>query len=314
MAFNIAIQNHNQDAVILLTDTATDTRAEIFAFGAMLNALVVSDARGSLNVIDGFTDTAHARASFTNGFKSVKLSPFVCRMHHGTYTYQGQELTVSNGPYLKEHAIHGLLCDAHFEVKDHGANADSAFVTLYHAYQGHDKGYPFPYSLTITWALLPNRHLQVQTTAIHHHPNPIPFCDGWHPYFRTGNTVDEATLRFTSNKMVVFDETLIPTGEIVSDNRFMNGRQMAGIELDNCFALEKDAVNSCTYGNERVAIHIHPDNSYPYLQVYTPPHRNSIAIENLSSPPDAFNNGIDLCWLQPGEAKTFTTSYQIDLK
>lgn len=313
MAFNIAIQQHDQDAVIHLTDTATGTQAEIFAFGAMLNALVVNDARGSLNVIDGFTDPAHARASFTDGFKSVKLSPYVCRMHHGTYIYQGKEFTV-NGPYLNEHAIHGLLCDALFEVKDQGADANKAFVTLHHAYQGQDAGYPFPYSLTVTWTLLPGRQLQVQTTAIHHHPDPIPFSDGWHPYFTTGSTVDEATLRFTSNKMVVFDDTLIPTGEIVPDTRFTNGQLMAGIELDNCFALEKDALNSCSFGNERITIHIHPDSSYPYLQVYTPPHRKSIAIENLSSPPDAFNNGIDLIWLQPGEAKTFTTSYQIGLK
>jgi aldose 1-epimerase len=47
------------------------------------------------------------------------------------------------------------------------------------------------------------------------------------------------------------------------------------------------------------------------LQIYTPEDRKSIAIENLSSAPDAFNNGMGLLVLEPGETKMFTTTYQI---
>ncbi|MGL6269156.1 MAG: hypothetical protein ACRC2O_14590, partial [Chitinophagaceae bacterium] len=60
-----------------------------------------------------------------------------------------------------------------------------------------------------------------------------------------------------------------------------------------------------------MAIEFHPDKSYPYLQLYTPPHRNSIAIENLSAAPDAFNNGMGLVTLEPDHTRTFSTRYKI---
>jgi aldose 1-epimerase len=45
--------------------------------------------------------------------------------------------------------------------------------------------------------------------------------------------------------------------------------------------------------------------------VYTPPHRNTIAIENLSAIPDAFNNEIGLITLAPQANAIFSTIYKI---
>jgi aldose 1-epimerase len=61
----------------------------------------------------------------------------------------------------------------------------------------------------------------------------------------------------------------------------------------------------------KIQLEIIPARSYPYLQIYTPPHRKSIAIENLSSAPDAFNNGMGLVTLAPGESADFTTTYKL---
>lgn len=85
---------------------------------------------------------------------------------------------------------------------------------------------------------------------------------------------------------------------------------MKGIELDNCFLLDTSKASSrCILQNGRLRLTIEPNASYPYLQIYTPPHRKSIAIENLSSAPDAFNNGIGLIVVNSGEKKEFSTSY-----
>ena len=56
--------------------------------------------------------------------------------------------------------------------------------------------------------------------------------------------------------------------------------------------------------NSGLQLTIKAGQSYPYLQVYTPPHRKSIAVENLSSPPDAFNNGMSLIIAKPGRLTT----------
>jgi aldose 1-epimerase len=61
----------------------------------------------------------------------------------------------------------------------------------------------------------------------------------------------------------------------------------------------------------KIQIEVWPDKAYPYVQLYTPDHRMSIAIENLSAPPDTFNNGISLMILPPDANAVFTTTYKI---
>ena len=61
----------------------------------------------------------------------------------------------------------------------------------------------------------------------------------------------------------------------------------------------------------KLQLEISPDKSYPYLQIYTPPQRESIAFENLSAAPDAFNNGMGLITLKKDQSASFTTTYQL---
>jgi aldose 1-epimerase len=70
----------------------------------------------------------------------------------------------------------------------------------------------------------------------------------------------------------------------------------------------------CTLKDDQLglALYIYPERSYPYLQIYTPPHRKSIAIENLSSAPDAFNNKMGLIELGPEDSQAFQTRYRIE--
>ena len=85
---------------------------------------------------------------------------------------------------------------------------------------------------------------------------------------------------------------------------FSNPKFLDDTFLDNCFLLNENNKPACVLRNNKSGLEltIQPDKSYPYLQVYTPEHRNSIAIENLSAAPDAFNNKIGLIILKPGES------------
>ena len=88
---------------------------------------------------------------------------------------------------------------------------------------------------------------------------------------------------------------------------------MAGIELDNSFVLARSKPAACTLSGNGLTLSIYPDASYPYLQIFTPSTRDTIAIENLSGAPDCFNNGIGLTILPPGGAKRFTARYRLDV-
>jgi aldose 1-epimerase len=141
----------------------------------------------------------------------------------------------------------------------------------------------------------------------------MPLNDGWHPYFKLGETVNDLHVQFNSNSMLEFDSRLLPSGKIIPYEKFETMNAFENTELDNCFVLKDHTSPSCILkdNNSGIEFTITADSSYPYLQVYTPPHRKSIAVENLSSAPDSFNNHIGLIIAKPNEQFTFTTSYQI---
>lgn len=311
MNFSIQTRIEDQLPVITLQNETEKVSAEIFALGGLLNAFIVPVDGKPLNLIDGYTNQADARTGFTRAFQSVRLSPFVCRMRNGEYQWMGAQYRV-NKTYLGDHAIHGLMYDTPLTIADSRTDADGASVNLQGEYRGEDPGYPFRYQVNITWQLLPNATLRVTVQLLHENPFPIPIAEGWHPYFTLGGSVNDCTLQFTTNQKMEYDADLLPTGKYEADNRFVSPCSLNGIELDNGFVWTDTQVERrCVLSNGKIALHILPDDTYPVLQIYIPPHRKSIAIENLSGAPDNFNNGLLLLHLQPNTPASFTTTYQV---
>jgi aldose 1-epimerase len=308
MSFEVNVDESAQHPIIILRDGKTNCEASIYAFGALLNSFSILVDDKKINVVDGFGSLDDAIENISNGFKSAKLSPFVCRMNKGEYRFDGNDYKIEKF-YLPPHAIHGLVFDAVYKVAATNTDENSASVTLTTTYKGEDKGYPFPYTSSIVWKLETNNKLSVTTTIYQSNGKAIPFADGWHPYFNLGETIDTSTLQFNSNQLIEFDETLIPTGNIVTDERFVNGALLKDIFLDNCFKLNNNNQPAVVLKNNALQLSIEPDASYPYIQIYTPPHRKSIAIENLSGAPDCFNNKMALLLLEPNQEYSFTTSY-----
>ncbi len=312
MSFEILIDTSAIHPVIRLKDNVSGGEAEIYTFGGLLNAFTVPINGELINVVGGFESVDDAVQNITSGFKSAKLSPFVCRMNKGAYAFHHHPYQVQKH-FLLGHAIHGLIYDAVYEITGHTADDSGAAVTLSHQYKGMDPGYPFAYHISITWELKRGNRLQVSTTMDHDHATAIPMADGWHPYFSIGGKVDEWILQFSASKQLEYDSELLPTGNKLMDERFLNGASLRDIVLDNGFEFDEVGnTNHCILRNDRIKLTIEPDNSYPVLQVYTPSHRESIAIENLSGAPDNFNNGMGLVLLAPGEKKVFRTCYTVE--
>lgn len=311
MAFELFVQGSGKKTVILLKNGQTNCEAEIYAFGGLLNAFRLPVNDQLFTVIDGFDSVDDAMANITKGFRSAKLSPFVCRMYKGSYFVDDTLYTVDKH-FLSGHAIHGLLYDAVFQVKETAADTEKASVTLIHSYDGSLAGYPFPYTMEICWQLETANRLTVTTSVTNQSGQAMPLADGWHPYFQLGGQADEWHLQFDSTQQFEFNAELIPTGNKTDDTRFLKGASLHGIQLDNAFELLRSVARpKCILQNQQLILTIEPDKSYPVLQVYIPPHRKSIAIENLSGIPDNFNNRVGLIMLPQGETRKFTTSYQV---
>ena len=310
MAFNTIVDTTGLFPVITLTDSLSGTQAEIYSFGALLNKFSVKQNGGLVNIIDAFETQKDALQNIKDGYKSAFLSPFTCRMNEGKYAFAQKYYQVEKS-FLGNHAIHGLTFDAIFTVEKTESTETSASVQLSYQYNRDDIGYPFRYSIIQVWKLELGNKLTVTSSVQHDNEHPIPYAQGWHPYFKLGETVDNCVFSFSTETHVEFDDTLLPTGKTFVDSRFTEGTLLKDIFLDNCFHLTEAKGATCTLQNDALKLTITPDASYPYLQIYTPPHRKSIAIENLSGAPDCFNNGLGLLTLQPNETTTFSTTYTL---
>ncbi len=315
MRFDVIITGERHDAGIVLKDNVSGTSCEVFGFGALLNRFIIPMADGrKKNIVDGFYSLQEAKEKISTGFKSAKLSPFVCRLANGDYSFEGAQYHIDKF-YLGKEAIHGLLYDAAFTINRYDISDEKAVITLDYAYTKHNEGFPFAFDCSVTYSLFPGNRLHIETVITNTGKLHMPVADGWHPYFTLGETIDEALLTINSAYMLQFDERLLPTGELVPCQQFAQPAVIGATSLDNCFVLKNTQESACVLRDDAAGLQlrIEAEEGYPYLQVYTPDHRKSIAIENLSSAPDAFNNGMGLQVLEPGKCMRFAAAYTVDV-
>ena len=314
MRFTISISSLDNDAIINLNDSQNEVSAEILSYGALLNKFTITNAnKEPFNIKETFIDVADARNRLATWFNGARLSPFVCRLNLGEYKIDNKEYKIEKF-YMGRHAIHGLLFDADYKVVHTNADEEAASVTLLYSYQATDKGYPFAFDSYITYTLTENNHLRISSDIINKSDIAIPFNEGWHPYFNLPGNSNDWDLQINSTISYEFNEEMIPTGNTIEDKRFLQHQQIGDTHLDNCYQITDYSNPSCILGNSEYSLSIYLQPSMPFLQVFTPDHRNSIAIESLSSIPNSFNNGIGLVWIKPEETKTFETVYVLERK
>jgi aldose 1-epimerase len=312
MSFEIEIIPLGHFELLRLIDRSAHTVIEIATKGALLNSWQVMEAGQAIEIVEG-NDFSKGWGDFeNNGFRGGKMSPFSCRLENGQYILENTTYTLEKF-YHEKHALHGILYDAVFTIQSSETNAEGAMVNLAYHYKGTDKGFPFDYSLLIKWQLHKNNLVTVETIITNLSDSTIPMMDGWHPYFTFGPSINDASITLKSNGKIEYDESLLPTGKILDENEFKISKKIEGLHLDNCYLVDARE-NTCLLENEQYQIIVQPLMNYPYLQLYTPSDRKSIAIENLSGIPNCFNNKIGLQLMKPYENLVLKTSYQFITK
>jgi len=318
MSFTIRhTQEHGLDLVNIEDEAGGTVVSLLPGFGASLHAFTVRMPDGSsFNVIDGYVDGNELKREMARSFKGPKLSPFPCRIRDGKYQFGGKTYTLTR-LFGDGTAIHGLVYDKPFPILEEAASEHSGTVVLEHSYRKEDPGYPFDYDCQVRYVLHTGSVLEVVTSVTNMDQTVIPIADGWHPYFRLGGKIDDWRLQFHSAAILEFDRQLIPTGRLLQYETFGTARPIGDTFLDNCFSLKPDLVSAaCEIRNllSGLTIAFYPDAGYPYLQIYTPPDRTSIAVENLSGAPDCFNNKMGLTLLSPGHSQIFTVRYKVGVR
>lgn len=314
MSLEISRASEDGLDVTRITNTENGTSVGILpGSGALWHSWAVNRGSETVELIDHYADRADLETGLSQSFKSAKLSPFACRIPEGKYTYQGKHYEFAR-KFSDGNAIHGLLFDRPFSQGEPVLRTDAASVDFFYSYRKDDPGYPFDYDCTVTYTLHANNRVTIDTLIKNTGSGVIPIVDGWHPYFTTGSPVDGCRLQFHSNRMVEFNDRLIPTGKFLPYGRFSRERPLGDIMLDNAFMLDHKAPQPlCSFYDpgKDIRLNIYPSENYLVLQLYIPPSRRSIAIETLSGAPDAFNNGIGLILLDPGTSRQFSVTYEV---
>lgn len=301
------------NAVRLINDLTGEYLEVLTDFGAGLNDLQIKCANNQLvSVIDGYRSEEEIINDHSTSFKGSKLSPFPNRIPNGVYEFEGNTYELPITEVGANNNLHALLHNQPFEISEQSESESHAMLKLVYTYEGAEKGYPFAYSLSLTYRF-GVEGISINTHIENTSDTRIPMGDGWHPYFKFDD-LNKVQMQMGSaqRKSSNFGNTLN------GHHGFEQTRAIDQNTLDDCFQVD---------GEERFSIHLadeskgltleiwqeSAENEYKFFQIYTPPSRKTIAIEPVSCTPNAFNTGEGLIILEPKQvvSMSFGIKYKL---
>ena len=262
----------------------------------------------TLHLMEGYASAEEVQERFNSSHCGARLTPFPNRVRSGKWNWCGKSYQLPcNFPWEQGHAIHGLLFDQKWTKTSWFSAEKFGKLSLECHYDGSQAGFPFAFKAISTYSLS-NAGFQVETTVSNTGEKPMPLGEGWHPYFGFGDSINKLQLRLPSAlKRIEVDDRSIPTGKSTADTTWDKLRAIDDAEINTCWEIppnESDLAEVELHCPQRGTIRYWQNmgaKGYKYLQLYTPGHRNYLAIEPMTCPADVFNNHRDLVVLKPGE-------------
>ncbi len=232
--------------------------------------------------------------TYNNTYASAILFPFANRVKDGTYLFNGKTYQLEINEKGLNNAIHGLVYNKTFELLEEKVTEASASVTLIYNEKEISKGFPFTYSIKLEY-ILTLSSLELKIEIVNTDVNDFPFTIGWHPYFLSDNLYN-SLLRFDSHKKAILNERNIT--QSIDFIPPIKDFEIKDQLLDDCFVLNSNEVKFTT---PKYIFNLKSSEKNSFLQIYTPPHNNTIAIEPTTGVSDSYNNGIGLKKLKSNE-------------
>lgn len=237
--------------------------------------------------------------------KGAQLAPWPNRIQKARYEFEGVEhRPVKNFKPQGGHAIHGL---AMFEAAKLSAkDLDAGWIELSLESKGWT-GYPFPIRMSFRFALDPAEGFRMETVFENTGKTDLPAGHGWHPYFRLSNSVIPCLLTLPAGKRLEMTPQAVPSGEKTAWTKFSRPTAIGPDFLDACVeiaAVKGIATTRLSDPVTGLSLDLWQEagpGKYGYVQVFTHPRRHCLAIEPMTCAPNAFNNGMGLVVLRPGE-------------
>jgi aldose 1-epimerase len=282
-------------------DLSNDATGNGFSVVPAAGVNVLDIVFGGKSILDGYASPEELAEGKWG--KSTVLFPFPNRLDGGRYTWRGKQYQFPINNAATGNAIHGFVREETFRPEYVFLAQDRAHIRCSYEYGGHRAYYPFPFLMELEFAISDSGSFEMEVEIENLHSEPIPVGFGWHPYFRLADSADAHGLQLPACERVAINERMIPTGQRVPYHDFSRKKRVGETVLDTCFAVstKRGAYSLKLFGDGDVLSVRAPATTFPFFQVFTPPHRQSIALEPMSCNVDAFNNGEGLVALAPGE-------------
>jgi aldose 1-epimerase len=286
-------------------------RATVVEVGGGLRAFAIGDHP----VLDGYERDHMASAG-----RGQVLIPWPNRIDGGRYAWNGETQQLPINEVERSNAIHGLV---RFVPWTATSTADDRVEMAYMLWPS--PGYPFTLDLRVAYQISETT-LVVTTTVRNVGSESAPFGAGQHPYLLppAGVSIDACELVVPAQRYLETDDRGLPTEARAvggSGFDFRGGRLIGSTELDTAFtdlARDDDGRAHVLLACEARTVTIWMDERHRYVQVFTgdtlpaPRRRNSVAIEPMTCPPNAFATGTDVAHLSPDETLTTTWGLVVD--
>ena len=314
--FIIRPESFGNQLSYLLENTAIGERTRVVpGHGATVTELYLGKADAQLQVVRGSASKEELLSDQV--YKSALLLPFPNRIKDGRYRMGAAAYQLPVNEMQRHNALHGFVFNRAFTVTAKEVTEDAASLTLAFDYAGTYPGYPFSFRAEVTYQLHAEEGFTCRLAVENTGAEAMPFGAGWHPYFSLNRRIDELLLQMPPATGFAIDEQMIPAGR-TGTHAFTAATALGDTTFDDCFALTqpKEGIAETSLalpdGSQKLVFWQETGpGKYNFLQVYTPPHRQTICIEPMTCGIDAFNNGDGLLVLQPKER--FEASFGVRL-
>ncbi len=288
------------------------------SYGGTLNQVGLVKNGIVHELLDGCTTYEELISEGRNKFKGSKLFPFPNRVKDGRYSFEDKVYNLPiNFPH-ENNAIHGIVLKSNFTVVEQTISNQGVSITITYTTTGKEEGYPFKTTININYAL-DKEGFSCKTTIVNIDTKNVPIGDGWHPYFKTGSTIDNCLLSIPVECSYEVDRRMIPTGRSIKELFFTKATKILSTQFDTCYKLanSEDTIFTTILVDPELDLSLiiwqeGGEGKYNYLQLYIPADRQSIAIEPMSCLTDSFNNKEGLLVLAPGETRNFLFGLKLE--
>ncbi|WP_255305074.1 aldose 1-epimerase family protein [Microbacterium sp. 3J1] len=282
-----------------------DVSAQIAQVGASLRSLRI----GSVDLIAPYPLDAP-----TPSGSGVVLVPWPNRIRDGRWDDDGTERQLAISEPKLGNASHGLLRYTAYTVEE-TASATTLSATIF-----PQTGYPYLVETSVTYVLRTDG-IDVTHALTNRSATAAPVAVGTHPFLTIGD-VDphDLVLRVPAQTAFETDERMLPTGTRPADAALRDGIRLGDAKLDTGFTdLERDPdglVRTSVTAPDGRRLTLWQGAGFDFVQVFTtvkyPGQALALAIEPMTAPADAFNSGLGVRRLSPGETWTLQWGITLD--